>query len=367
LIIYPVLSPQRIEQIKSAISPLVIDLGSDNHRSPNSEINAFGDDILNCRSRSSGYAGISKLFYNPRIIDWNKIVRAALGVLQRHIQAATGNWGQNIAILVASGAAAVKISVGLNSAITPLPHKLLFDEAEAMLAARFAAFLLEPRSNMPLSTVLEQAIRLVADIKRANGLKEAEKLHDWADKVRGGKIPRAAFVSRLQGTLDRVGPFTGEPARDWISVKNELRASAEPTLVQVAKHLDYVVAFKRGKRISRGLTELWQRYGQYTNAREVLDAALAQDQLIDGVDDPDGIQLMTIHKAKGKQFDGVVVVRQGHHDGKGLISTFVWKGDSPPYHRSRKILRVAVTRAKVHALILDPFWPKCPILGAYSL
>ena len=76
---------------------------------------------------------------------------------------------------------------------------------------------------------------------------------------------------------------------------------------------------------------------------------------------------MTIHKAKGKQFDGVIVVRQSHHDGKRLISTFVWKGDDPPYSRSRKILRVAVTRAKAHTMILDPAWPRCPILGGHAL
>jgi ATP-dependent DNA helicase UvrD/PcrA len=150
-------------------------------------------------------------------------------------------------------------------------------------------------------------------------------------------------------------------------VKRLLRASGDPNLTQIARHLDYLIAFRRGKRISASLTDVWQRDGQYTNARQLLDTALTQDQLLDGSDDPDGLQLMTIHKAKGKQFDGVVVIRQSHHDGKKLISTFVWKGDKPPYHRSRKILHVAVTRAKIHTLILDPFWPWCPILGPHTL
>jgi DNA helicase-2/ATP-dependent DNA helicase PcrA len=48
---------------------------------------------------------------------------------------------------------------------------------------------------------------------------------------------------------------------------------------------------------------------------------------------------MTIHKAKGKQFDGIIIVREGRHNGKEQVSTFVWMGDNAPYHRSRKILR----------------------------
>jgi superfamily I DNA/RNA helicase len=55
---------------------------------------------------------------------------------------------------------------------------------------------------------------------------------------------------------------------------------------------------------------------------------------------------MTIHKSKAKQFDGVLILREGRHDGAGLVSPFIWWGDNEPYRRSRKILRVAITRAK---------------------
>jgi len=363
----PGVGPQRIEEIKAALSPLLIDLGSDNYRSPNSEIVAFGNDILVGRQRGVNYVGVSKLPYNPKAVDWAKTVRTALGILQRRIHADAGDWGHQIAILVASGSAAARLSAVLNSANKPVRHKLLFDEAEAMLAARFAAFLLEPKVGNGSSADLSKALQLLADMKRANGLAEARTLRAWSTKVDTGKMPRAAFVKQLQTLLGSVGTLSGDPGRDWIMVKKLLRASGDAKLIQIAKHLDYLVAFKRGKRISAGLMEVWQRDGQYTNAREVLDAALAQDQVVDGIDDPDGVQLMTIHKAKGKQFDGVIVIRQSHHNGRRLMSTFVWKGDDPPYARSRKILRVAVTRAKVHTMILDPVWPRCPILGGHSL
>jgi DNA helicase-2/ATP-dependent DNA helicase PcrA len=76
---------------------------------------------------------------------------------------------------------------------------------------------------------------------------------------------------------------------------------------------------------------------------------------------------MTIHRSKGKQFDGVIILREGRMGAKGLSSSFVWRGDQFPHLRSRKILRVAVTRAKKHVLFLNPVYPTCPILSVHKL
>jgi hypothetical protein len=135
----------------------------------------------------------------------------------------------------------------------------------------------------------------------------------------------------------------------------------------VAQHLDYLVAFNRGKRISANLSAAWEMTASYLRARDAQDNALAQDLILDGVDDPDGIQVMTIHKAKGKQFDGVIVLRRESHNGPRLVSNFIWRDDIVPYRRSRKILMVAVTRAKVHTMMVQQVWPGCPIMDAHSL
>jgi DNA helicase II / ATP-dependent DNA helicase PcrA len=143
--------------------------------------------------------------------------------------------------------------------------------------------------------------------------------------------------------------------------------SGDEDLVAAAKNLDYLIAFNRGRHISAALGAAWVRDGKYTNARAALDQALSRDQILGGVDDPPGVQVMTIHKAKGKQFDGVIVLRESRHDGHRLVSSFVWRGDAPPYRRSRKILRVAATRARVHTLILQHAFPVCPILAGHRL
>jgi DNA helicase-2/ATP-dependent DNA helicase PcrA len=338
------------------------------HRSGGTEIATFGQDILLGKVRGSPYVGVSSFSYDPKRAQ-SAILRMAIGMLQRAIRKATGKYGKSVAILTHSGASAAKISAALNAEPKPVRHKLSFDEAEAMLTARFAAYLLEPKVEANRLPDLATALELLATAKRAAGLVAATQWQVWALKVRGGKVPTAKFVQSVLGVMDelRGQGFSGDPARDWNRIKRALRDVGDGDMTEVAKNLDYLVAFNRGKRISGGLGAVWARDGQYTDAREVLDTALSQDQILGGVDDPPGVQVMTVHKSKGKQFDGVIVVREGRFEGKQMVSSLVWWGDQAPHHRSRKILRVAITRAKVHTLMLGPIYPACPIVGPHKL
>jgi DNA helicase II / ATP-dependent DNA helicase PcrA len=365
----PGIGPERVDAIRQTLAPLEIDLCGQNLRSGGTEIAVFAQDILAGRARGAPYAGVSSFRYDSRRPPQNTALRTALGMVQRAIKVATGRYGRNVAILTHSGASAARVSEALNTGPKPVRHKLAFDEAEPMLSARFAAFLMEPKSDAMRCEDIALGLELLAASKAAAGLAAAEKWRTWAARVREGRVPRALFVQSVVGVIDEVrkSPFTGNPASDWSFVKRLLRGSGAPELIAVANNLDYLIAFNRGRRISAGLGAIWGREGRYTGAREALDIALAQDQILGGVDDPPGVHVMNVHKSKGKQFDGVIVIREGRHDGKGRVSSFVWWGDEPPYWRSRKILRVAVTRASVHTLILQPAFPACPIMEGHRL
>jgi DNA helicase II / ATP-dependent DNA helicase PcrA len=365
----PGIGPERIDAIKAALNPIEVELGGENMRSPGSEIAEFGRDILTVKARVGGYKGVSTLMFN-RAMPLGPTLRRALALLKRAVRKDAKRWPKTIAILVPSGGEAAKVSAGLNSGDKPVAHKLMFDEDEARLAARFAAFLLEPRDSMDEAKQIAEALLLLADVKRASGSNSAVKqLVAWATKCLAGTISSAGQVKALRSALLELTTraFSGNPARDWILLKQTLRKSGDSLLIQVAQHLDYLVAFNRGKRISANLSSAWEATGTYLRARDALDSALAQDLILDGLDDPDGIQIMTIHKAKGKQFDGVLILRRETHNGKTMVSNLIWRGDIPPFRRSRKILMVAVTRAKVHTLMLQPVWPGCPIMDAYHL
>jgi len=365
----PGIGPERIESIKAALSPLEVNLGSENLRSPGSEIADFGRDILLRRARASGYKGVSSMSFN-RSSDLGTTMRKALGCLQREIKKETGKWARTIAILVPSSPEAAKVSVSLNSGKKPVQHKLLFDEAEALLAARFASYLLEPRQDTKECHQIAEALLLLSDIKKSSGATgDVTRWGKWADKCEKGEISNAGMVQALRKVLSTLttAAYSGDPGRDWTLVKRRLRESKEPVLIAVAQHLDYLVAFNRGKRIGANLVARWEIHGAYSEARQALDSALTQDLILNGVDDPDGIQVMTIHKSKAKQFDGVVLLRRETHNGETLISNFIWRDDAPPYRRSRRILMVGVTRARVHTLMVQQVWPACPIMGAYVL
>ncbi len=365
--------PERIVHIQQALQPLQVDLGSDNNRSPGTEIAKFADDVLGNIVRGAPYVGVSRLMYNPKG-DTTKHLRIALGQVHRLVKKATGKWPESIAILAPVGTGVARIAAALNGGTKPVRHKVLFDEAVALLSARFAAFLLEPKAEESQRPDMAKCLEMLAAIRRVAGnksaIQEAAKYLKWSLDIVQGKTARAQLPSAIEALINgsRALQLTGDPGRDWTQIKRLMRESGQAEISRIAGDLDYLIAFNRGKRISANLSAMWIAEGAYVRAREALDAALVEDQLHAGIEDLRGIHVMTIHKSKGKQFDAVIIVREGQRIGSNQWqSTLVWRDDPAPHYRSRKILRVGITRAKFHALMLEPFYPSCPILTAYNL
>ncbi|WP_053184903.1 UvrD-helicase domain-containing protein [Pseudomonas thivervalensis] len=373
----PGVGPERVSAIREALKPLEVDLGFENHRSPDSEILVFANDVLAGNAGGGPYKGISTFSYRPENPppNWNHVLRRALKELYDLMSAKTGAPPVSIAILVPNNRSALKMSNALNALGAnvgkPIRHKLLFDEAEALLSARFAAFLLEPKKLTQIESDIATSMELIASARSATGQarREIAKLREQAQKIRNGKVPSINIVKSIRGLITTLSQstFTGDPAEDWLNVKQALRNTEQGELVRVASQLDFLVAFRRGHRISAALSSEWLRDGAYTHARQALDQALTQEQILDGVEPEPGLQVMNFHKAKGKQFDCVIIVREARRSDQGVQSSFVWRDDLPPYPKSRKILRVGLTRARHHVVVISPLWPACPILMGYKL
>lgn len=365
----PGVGPERIRSIRQALQPLEADLGNDNHRSPGTQILALGNDLLAGAVKPGAYSGVTSMSYGvgKQAPNWNHLLRRALSNLFLNMRADGKGPINTVALLTMSKSGALKVSNALNGfGSNPgkvVRHKLLFDEAEALLAGRLAAFLLEPKQEDVEALDIATCMELIAAARRSTGGAKVavDKLLQQAATIRAGKVVNIKLVAALRDILGqlRSDGLTGDPQADWLQVKRHLRSSGRDELTRCASQLDYLVAFRRGQRISAALSGEWLRDGAYTRARVALDAALAQEQLLDGISEPPGIQVMNVHKAKGKQFDGVVLIREIRQADDGPTSSFLWRGDTAPYVQSRRLVRVGITRASRRLLILSPVWPAC--------
>lgn len=363
----PGVSSDRVTHIMAALQPLRVDLAGQNHRSPDSEIVAFANDVLLNTPRGAAYRGVSRMNYRANREYRDRAIRQAIGIaIQRAKEAAQGDI-ESLAVLATWGRGVNVISRALTGDGTNLiAHRVMIDEASVLLSSRMVAFMLEPRRSAAEELLdLADGLDLAATVFRARGgntnLATAQRLATSAVQGRAGTSPRANGVaSKLLDTLRtlRAHEFSGDPKRDWLDARSILRnAGANPFQV-IAEDAEQLVAFQRGRRISAALAELWQTQGAYRNARSALDSAIAEDQLLSGGNDLRGIHVMTIHKSKGKEFDATIIFDDPNS------SPLLFTQEAEPHPRCRKLTRVGITRARHHVLMLcDAFTPTALLQG----
>lgn len=364
----PGVSAERVKDIMAALGPEVIDLAGENHRSPDSEIVKFGNDILLGTPRGAKYKGVSRFSFRPNRATRDAAIRSSVGIISRRVEVSTGERPQNIAMVATWGKGVNIISKALTGdGSEPIYHRVIIDEAPVLLSSRLVAFLLEPHTQEHELDALAEALMLGASVFLARGgagaLKTATGLKTQVANIKAGQPVRGRTAAHaLLGLLRhlREHKFVGIPTRDWLEARSMLAATGTTVWADVADYAEQLIVFQRGKRISSALADLWQTQGSYMNAREALDIALAQDQLLSGGNDLNGIHVMTLHKSKGKEFDGVVILDDSH-------SCPLIGREQSPYSRSRKLLRVGITRAKHHVLLLTDLFTQCPLLDGHNL
>lgn len=245
---------------------------------------------------------------------------------------------------------------------------MLFDETSALLSSRVIAFFLEPKHEGNEIVDLSIALELLSEIENARGTitgaKKADSLRKASSIASKGTLPRSTKL--IRGILKifetfKLSNFIGDPKKDWLYIRRLLQKSDVTELKSVATAVQYLMAFNRGKLISDGLSNTWRENGEYLNARLILEKALSDIQLYSDENELRGIHVMTLHKAKGKEFDAVIIFNESR------ISPLQYGKEKEPYNRCRKLLRVAITRARSHVLLLmDRFHPT-PLLTGFNL
>ena len=358
-------SPERLNQIIKRLSPIEVDLGAENKRSPKSEIIVFGNDILSDLPRGKPYIGVYHQTFLPKADERDKMIRQATGIVRQHMRKLTGTDPKSIGYLTTWGKGVAIIAQALQGGeeVRPIRHKVIVEDVESLLASRVIALCLEPISN--IWSTLAQGLELLAEVYNAQGkIADADKLAGYAATVRGGSLPpRIRLPKVFKSILEELSSssFMGIPRSDWGVVRKLFMDSGVSELKKIAESVTYILGFNRGKRIVDSLSATWEKNKNYQSARKTIENSIAQEQLSDSTDSLDGINVMTMHKSKGKEFDCVILLHIGN------ISPFSPDYEKPPYTKSRKLLRVAATRARHCVLLLTDRFSQSPLLKGHKL
>ena len=278
-----------------------------------------------------------------------------------------GGNGWSVAILVKSRDMMLKVSGYLGSAgrLPEIAHDVLIDPEGPALAAVLIGGLLEGAADAAVLTrsLLDDVIRHIrgrngGDISQADlTLAEALAAHHNGALLRGSK--RTALMADI-GTV-AIGrmtvALTGDPEVDWLAIRRLIDTAGHDKMKLIAEDARFIRLLNRGTQLRENLIARWRTGGSYAGARDIVAGALLQEHFSASTRVWTGVNVMTIHKSKGKEFDEVIVF-EGSRAGR-LVRENATVRD---VEQARLALRVAVTRARMRTTLLTPSWASSTLL-----
>ncbi len=375
--------PERLKHFLEAFSPTEVDLSTDNHRSGGTEIATFGNDLLTGRFRQRKYTGIEcctfEHFSNPAM---TALVTATYAARKRLVDADTKNW--SLAILVPTKRLTRLVSDALRTppaGMTKIYHVAAIELEAAILGAEIIAFLMQPDIDGHHFAQLIGLLRnyfhgkggdtpTQGDLKDAQGIQAA--YDEWTTRRTVGKEIRKNSI--LVATLAvysqaRALALTGNPDKDWQEIRRILEGGTCARLKGLAEEVRHIRLLERGTQLRQTLSQDWRDNGAYRNALAITRQAFVQEHFSTGTKPETGVVVMNMHKAKGKQFDEVIIFEGWPRIKNGKIlsnADRIVRGNDRANidDQTRHNFRVSVTRAKQRTTILTPKNDPCVLLVA---
>lgn len=352
------IDPRRLDILREDIQVTEFDLGGENHRSPNAGILQFADAVLHNHSPLPATPDIKQVSYwqNTFAATVHAAVIWTFSALRRK-----GVEHPSVAVLSRSNSLIADLSVILSETHTynkqTLPvieHDVVWDAELSAAAAVVVASILEWPTG-PAEETLARTLRVIAGYYKLKNAEEptnaaaehARKYDEAAAKVATGEGPRINAAKALVEVYKAGIDLVGEPVADWKAARWVLHDI--PALNELFREARLVRLFRATDALASGLGERWLALSSYAGASELVKRILEQERLVAAERDPQGCILMNMHKAKGKEFDGVVLV-----EGAFKSSFFDERNEQPPFERSRRLLRVGLTRARTLVTIVRP-------------
>lgn len=373
--------PARLDQFRAKFAPTEVDFSTDNHRSTGTEIAMFGNDLLTGKFRQNTYKGIAIDFFVPlHNLAMTKLVTTTYAARQRLIKQGASDW--SLAILVPTKKMTRLVSDAFRqppAGLTEVPHSAVIEMEAAILGAEIIAFLMQPATD---GHHFAQFIERICNYFQGKGgdeptqgaLQEAVNVRKAYDEwvvcqAEGKAIRKNSILANVLAVYDqtRALMLTGDPDKDWCAIRIILEGGACKRLNEVSEAVRNIRVLERGTLLRQALSQDWRANGGYLNALPITQQAFLQDHFSTSSKPEIGVLVMNMHKAKGKQFDEVIIFEGWPIKRKG----------QPPYNtdrivrfnlrdkiddQARQNFRVSVTRARRQTTILTPNCDPCVLL-----
>lgn len=372
--------PARLDHFRDAFKPTEVDLSTDNHRSAGTEIAMFGNDVLTGKFRQESYKGVDFDVFDPFPDPaMTKLVTTVYKRRKRLVDAGITAW--SLAILVPTKKMTRLVSDALRqppAGMAEVPDSAVIELEGAILGAEIIALLMQPADNRHLAQFIDLMCSYFqgkgGDEPTQGALKEAANIRkgydEWlACKAAGKAIRKNSILVNMITVYQqaRAAVLSGDPDKDWRVVRRVLEDGDCTRLKEIAQEVRNLRILERGTQLRQGLSQDWRNNGGYRNALAITRQAFIQEHFSTNAKPESGVVVMNMHKAKGKQFDEVIIFEHWPIKRKG----------QPPYNgdrivrfnskdqiddQARQNFRVSVTRGKRQTTILTPKGDPCVLL-----
>lgn len=350
-------SATRLQDFAESVGAVVFDFQNENNRSPATGIAGYARSLLSPEAHLE----------RPEEVEFRRFraglfaigLRSALSRTWNETVKRTGRRDLSLVVAGRSRAMVRTISDALAQRLVvkgrelrPVRHDVMFDQMEITLAARAIAFVMATgadgtRGPERLAGALDRISAVYRCGGTQTGIRISDRLLRWASACRKGKVPNTKCVRALSAAFLAVeaAGFVGSPRQDWLVVRRALEAADAEELRRTAEHSRYLRLLRRGSSIEERLGELWKQRNHYQGAEGALDEAIVQDQLMENHREAFSIGVMTMHQLKAREYDAVLLVEDRYR-------TFRGREREPPFMETRRLLQVALSRARHFACIL---------------
>ncbi|EPH0301247.1 TPA: UvrD-helicase domain-containing protein [Pseudomonas aeruginosa] len=371
--------PARLDQFCATFEHTEIVLQGENHRSAGTEILLFGDEVLTGRFSKKKYLGIELETYPANENEaFTALITQTYAARKRLVDSKKKDW--SLAILVPTKKMTRAVSNVFRQPLAKMPpirHSAAVDLNAAILGAEIVSFMLQPLCLFHLDGVIDLLCNYFqgkggdspakSDLQQAASIRKAFAL--YAEKKAADKpVPKNSLMVPLLQTYEqlRAIPFTGDPDEDWRAVRKTMENGACLRLREVAIEVKNIRLLERGTQLRQALSEDWRTFGRYENALDITRQAFVREHFATQSNPENGVVVMNMHKAKGKQFDEVIIFEGWPRCVKKKIVANPDRIVRANLReniddQARQNLRVSITRGKQRTTILTPREDPCVI------